>query len=156
MCYRVCFRWTDIGPEDVEIVVGKRAITADTDLRLCRYVGLSNGDLLRAQVARDTEVAGEALAKTLAKITPIARPEPLVVLHLAGRPRGSKHLSNPTHKSYAAAPERVPISPSILARLSFSSAIAASQCASVKPKAAFSASESSGAQPLLDSPRSAW
>jgi antitoxin HigA-1 len=53
-----------------EIVAEKRAVTADTDLRLCRYLGLSNGYWLRAQVAHDTEVAGEALAKTLAKITP--------------------------------------------------------------------------------------
>ena len=40
-----------------EIVSGKRAITADTDLRLCRFFGLSNGYWLRAQVAHDTEVA---------------------------------------------------------------------------------------------------
>ena len=26
-----------------EIVAGRRSITADTDLRLCRYFGLSNG-----------------------------------------------------------------------------------------------------------------
>jgi plasmid maintenance system antidote protein VapI len=26
-----------------EIVAGKRAITADTDLRLCRFFGLSDG-----------------------------------------------------------------------------------------------------------------
>ena len=31
-----------------EIVAGKRAITADTDLRLCRFFGLSNGYWLRA------------------------------------------------------------------------------------------------------------
>jgi addiction module HigA family antidote len=53
-----------------DIVVGKRAITADTDLRLCRFFGLSNGYWLRAQAAHDTEVAEEALAKTLAKIKP--------------------------------------------------------------------------------------
>jgi addiction module HigA family antidote len=53
-----------------EIVAGKRAITADTDLRLCRFFGLSNGYWLRAQVAYDTEVAAEALAEVLAKITP--------------------------------------------------------------------------------------
>ena len=53
-----------------EIVAGKRAITADTDLRLCRFFGLSNGYWLRAQVAYDTEVAEEALAETLAKIEP--------------------------------------------------------------------------------------
>jgi len=53
-----------------EIVAGKRAITADTDLRLCRFFGLSNGYWLRAQAAHDTEVAEEALAKTLAGIKP--------------------------------------------------------------------------------------
>ena len=53
-----------------DIVAGKRSITADTDLRLCRFFGLSNGYWLRAQVAYDTEVAEEELAETLAKITP--------------------------------------------------------------------------------------
>ena len=51
-----------------EIIAGKRAITADTDLRLCRFFGLSNGYWLRAQAAYDTEVAEEALAEELAKI----------------------------------------------------------------------------------------
>jgi plasmid maintenance system antidote protein VapI len=32
-----------------EIVLGKRAITADTDLRLARYFGLSDGFFLRLQ-----------------------------------------------------------------------------------------------------------
>jgi addiction module HigA family antidote len=53
-----------------EIVAGKRAITADTDLRLCRFFGLSNGYSLRAQAAYDTEVAEEALAETLDRIKP--------------------------------------------------------------------------------------
>ncbi|MGB8435406.1 MAG: HigA family addiction module antitoxin [Burkholderiales bacterium] len=53
-----------------EIVAGKRAITADTDLRLCRFFGLSNGYWLRAQAAHDTEVAERALATKLAKIKP--------------------------------------------------------------------------------------
>ena len=53
-----------------EIVAGKRTITADTDLRLCRFFGLSNGYWLRAQAACDSEVAEEALAETLAKIKP--------------------------------------------------------------------------------------
>ncbi len=61
-----------------EIVAGKRAITADTDLRLCRFFGLSNGYWLRAQAAYDTEVAEEALAKTLAKIKPWAGASPNV------------------------------------------------------------------------------
>ena len=52
------------------IVRGKRAITADTDLRLCRFFGLSNGYWLRAQVIYDTEIAQDALSKALSKITP--------------------------------------------------------------------------------------
>ena len=53
-----------------DIVAGKRSITADTDLRLCRFFGLSDGYWLRAQVAHDTEVAHERLADELAKIHP--------------------------------------------------------------------------------------
>ncbi|MEK6605886.1 MAG: HigA family addiction module antitoxin [Nitrospirota bacterium] len=53
-----------------DIVAGKRAITADTDLRLCRFFGLSNGYWLRAQAAHDTEVAERALGVKLAKIKP--------------------------------------------------------------------------------------
>jgi len=56
-----------------EIVAGRRAITADTDLRLCRFFGLSNGYWLRAQVAHDTEVARETLADELKKIKPWSR-----------------------------------------------------------------------------------
>ncbi len=55
-----------------DIVAGKRAITADTDLRLCRFFGLSNGYWLRAQVAYDTEVAERTLGAKLAKIKPWA------------------------------------------------------------------------------------
>lgn len=52
------------------IVAGKRAISADTDLRLCRFFGLSSGYWLRAQAAHDTEVAEKALAQTIKKIKP--------------------------------------------------------------------------------------
>ncbi len=55
-----------------DIVAGKRTITADTDLRLCRFFGLSNGYWLRAQAAHDTEVAERALGAKLAKIEPWA------------------------------------------------------------------------------------
>jgi len=51
-----------------EIVAGRRAVTADTDLRLCRYFGLSDGWWLRGQAAYDTAVAKEALHKELATI----------------------------------------------------------------------------------------
>jgi addiction module HigA family antidote len=53
-----------------EIVAGRRSITADTDLRLCRFFGLSDGYWLRAQVAFDTEVAHARLAQELEHITP--------------------------------------------------------------------------------------
>jgi addiction module HigA family antidote len=53
-----------------DIVAGKRSITADTDLRLCRFFGLSKGYWLRAQVAHDTEVAEERLADELTRIKP--------------------------------------------------------------------------------------
>jgi addiction module HigA family antidote len=53
-----------------DIVAGKRSITADTDLRLCRFFGLSNGYWLRAQAAHDTEVAERAMAPELKKSKP--------------------------------------------------------------------------------------
>jgi antitoxin HigA-1 len=61
----------DIGvpPQRIgDIVAGKRAITADTDLRLCRYFGLSDGWWLRGQVAYDTARAKVALRAELARI----------------------------------------------------------------------------------------
>ena len=53
-----------------QIVAGKRAITADTDLRLCRFFGLSNGYWLRAQAAYDIEVAERTIGPALTKIKP--------------------------------------------------------------------------------------
>jgi addiction module HigA family antidote len=60
-----------------DIVGGKRAITADTDLRLCRFFGLSNGYWLRAQAAYDTEVAERVLGSKLSKIKPWTGPKTL-------------------------------------------------------------------------------
>ena len=53
-----------------EIVSGKRSITADTDLRLCRFFGLSKGYWLRAQIEYDTEIAEQEMADVLAQIQP--------------------------------------------------------------------------------------
>ncbi|MFN3580411.1 MAG: HigA family addiction module antitoxin [Pseudomonas sp.] len=53
-----------------QIIAGKRSITADTDLRLCRFLGLSNGYWLRAQAAYDTEIAEDVLEDQLSKIRP--------------------------------------------------------------------------------------
>jgi len=54
-----------------EIITGQRAITADTDLRLCRVLGLSPGYWLRAQAAHDTELASADLADELERIQPL-------------------------------------------------------------------------------------
>ncbi|MCX5968325.1 MAG: HigA family addiction module antitoxin [Cyanobacteria bacterium] len=53
-----------------EIVTGQRAISADTNLRLCRFLGLSPGYWLRAQAAHDIEVASTDLAEEIERIQP--------------------------------------------------------------------------------------
>jgi addiction module HigA family antidote len=53
-----------------EIVAGKRSITADTDLRLCKFFDLSNGYWMRAQIAHDTEVAECKMGAILSNIKP--------------------------------------------------------------------------------------
>jgi addiction module HigA family antidote len=63
----------DIGvpPQRIgDIVAGKRSITADTDLRLCKYFGLSDGWWLRGQASYDTAVAKCNLADVLKRIEP--------------------------------------------------------------------------------------
>lgn len=55
-----------------EIVLGKRAITADTDLRLARYFGISDGFFLGLQADYDLLQAKRALGAKLAAITPRA------------------------------------------------------------------------------------
>lgn len=52
------------------IVRGQRAITADTALRLSRYLGLTEGYWLNAQARYDLLVAREAIAQDLARIEP--------------------------------------------------------------------------------------
>ncbi len=55
-----------------EIVLGKRAVTADTDLRLARYFGMSDGFFLRIQMDYDLRVERRALEKNLMAIKPRA------------------------------------------------------------------------------------
>ena len=50
-----------------ELVHGRRAVTADTDLRLCRYFGLSEGLFLRLQVEFDLEEARRRLGDRLGR-----------------------------------------------------------------------------------------
>ena len=59
-----------------EIVAGRRTITADTDLRLCRFFGLSDGWWLRGQVRYDMECARDTMASVLAKIRPWSTSKP--------------------------------------------------------------------------------
>ena len=54
-----------------EIIAGRRAITADTDLRLCKFFGLSEGWWLRLQADHDTRKARVALAGELELIKPL-------------------------------------------------------------------------------------
>ena len=51
-----------------EIVHGDRAITADTDLRLCKFFGLTEGYWLRGQARYDTEIAKDKLGEVLSQI----------------------------------------------------------------------------------------
>lgn len=53
-----------------QIVLGRRSITADTDLRLCRFFGLSDGYWLRVQAAYDTDLARRRLEPELRRIRP--------------------------------------------------------------------------------------
>ena len=54
-----------------DIISGKRGITADTDLHLCRFFGLSGGWWLRLQVSHDTTIAKRKMAAELSKIVPL-------------------------------------------------------------------------------------
>src|SRR5262245_29181714 len=51
-----------------DIVRGRRDITADTDLRLAKFFGLSDGYFLRLQNAYDTLEARRGMALVITKI----------------------------------------------------------------------------------------
>lgn len=55
-----------------EIVLGKRAITADTDLRLARYFGMSEGFFLGLQADHDLMERRRQIGHELATIAPRA------------------------------------------------------------------------------------
>ncbi|NSY16632.1 MULTISPECIES: HigA family addiction module antitoxin [Rhizobium/Agrobacterium group] len=55
-----------------EIVLGKRAITADTDLRLARYFGMSEGVFLGLQADYELLRRRRELGDELERITPRA------------------------------------------------------------------------------------
>ena len=63
----------DIGvpPQRIsDIVLGKRSVTADTDLRLCKYFGLSDGWWLRGQASYDSAVTRQVIQEELERIQP--------------------------------------------------------------------------------------
>jgi antitoxin HigA-1 len=55
-----------------EIVLGKRAVTADTDLRLARYFGLSEGFFLGLQADHDLMQRKREIGAAIARIRPHA------------------------------------------------------------------------------------
>ncbi len=55
-----------------EIVLGKRAVTADTDLRLARYFGVSEGFFLGLQADHDLMEHRRRIGGELAEIEPRA------------------------------------------------------------------------------------
>jgi addiction module HigA family antidote len=55
-----------------ELVLGKRAVSADTDLRLARYFGVSEGMFLGLQADYDLMERKRKLGARLAEITPRA------------------------------------------------------------------------------------
>jgi addiction module HigA family antidote len=55
-----------------EIVLGKRAVTADTDLRLARYLGMSDGFFLGLQSDYELMERRRAIGKELKAIRPRA------------------------------------------------------------------------------------
>jgi len=69
--YRVA-KEIDVPPRRInEIVHGKRAITADTALRLSRYFGLTDAYWVNLQGLYDLQTAKEQLLDTLKSIEPV-------------------------------------------------------------------------------------
>ena len=67
-----------------QIVNGKRAITADTAMRLARYFGTSPDVWLRLQARYDLEVAELAYGDQISReVIALERPQPLELLELA-------------------------------------------------------------------------
>ena len=54
-----------------DIINGKRGVSADTDLRLCKYFGLSDGYFTGMQMDFERIAAKRKLQNELKKITPI-------------------------------------------------------------------------------------
>ena len=55
-----------------EVVLGKRAVTAETDLLLARYFGISEGIFLGLQIDYDLEEARRSMGDKLESVRPRA------------------------------------------------------------------------------------
>lgn len=76
---------TEVPPRRInEIVHGKRAITADTSLRLAKFFGTSEQFWLNLQTRHDLELERDRLAGTLGRI------------HLFGAPAGKSSATTAT------------------------------------------------------------
>ena len=65
-------RAINVAPSRItDIINGRRGITADTDLRLTRLFGLSEGYFLRLQEHIKTTMAKQKIGDELAKIIPL-------------------------------------------------------------------------------------
>ena len=71
-----------------EIVKDERSISADTDLRLCKFFGLSEGYFLSIQMTCDIMKAKRTASAAIAKITPYRAEE-----QTSSRPRMHKKSS---------------------------------------------------------------
>ncbi len=70
------------------IVNGTRGITADTDLRLCRFFRLSEGYFLRLQNAYETMEAKRAAGEKIARIKPLEQDGAYSINEMAKRADG--------------------------------------------------------------------
>lgn len=89
---------TEVPPRRInEIVHGKRAITADTSLRLAKFFGTSEQFWLNLQARHDLQLERDRLAGTLRRIhlfeVPAGKSSGVTATERRGRSRPSKSLN---------------------------------------------------------------
>ena len=75
-----------------DIVRGRRSITADTDLRLCKFFGLTDGYFLRLQMSYELLEAKRVIADKITKIKPYIAQD--------GTSSAKRLATNPNRHSY--------------------------------------------------------
>ena len=61
-----------------DIILGKRGISADTDLRLCRFFGLTDGYFAGMQLDFERIATKRSIAASLRKIVPMSKSNPVL------------------------------------------------------------------------------